>query len=134
MSEKEKIKEIALKHNISLIYLFGSKATGNDSKLSDIDIAVLLDKYDQEKIKDLMLDLIFEFSQIFKNDKIDLVILNKAPLALQYNVVAHGKVLYERDIGVRMVYENKAIKLYLDFKIYEDEYYKAMHERILNGK
>jgi hypothetical protein len=131
MIEPTLIKETALKYDLQLIYLFGSKATGQDTKMSDFDIAVLISEAKGHNLKKLILDLIFEFSQIFHSDKIDLVILNNASLAVQFNVISDGKILYELDPEIRYDYEVKVISLYLDFKRYEDEYYKAMHKQIL---
>lgn len=125
------IKKIALKYDLQLIYLFGSKATGRDTKVSDIDIAVLLNNREAYNLKNLILDLIFDFSRVFCSDKIDLVILNKASLAVQYNVISDGKILYELNPEIRYNYEVNLISLYLDFKRYEDEYYEAMHKHIL---
>jgi len=133
MIEPILIKNIALKYRLELIYLFGSKATGRYSKLSDIDIAVLLNNGEDFNLKNLLLDLIFEFSKLFRSDKIDLVILNKASLAVQYNVISNGKILYELNIETRCNYETNLISLYLDFKRYEDEYYEVMHKQILEG-
>lgn len=124
------IQKIAEKYHLKLVYLFGSKARKRDSKISDTDIAVLLyENYDYELNK-LILDLIFEFSQIFHTDDVDLLILNSAPLALQYNVIVDGNVLYKSTIEDKCLYETKVIKLYLDFKRYEEEYYKNMHKHI----
>jgi len=131
MFEPTLIKKIALKYNLQLIYLFGSKATGRDTNVSDIDIAVLLNNYEAYNLKNLILDLIFNFSKVFCSDKIDLVILNKASLAIQYNVISDGKILYELNPETRYNYEVNLISLYLDFKRYEDEYYEAMHKQIL---
>jgi len=131
MIEPTLIKETALKYDLQLIYLFGSKATGQDTKMSDFDIAVLINNAKAYNLKKLILDLIFDCSQIFHSDKIDLVILNNASLAVQYNVISDGKILYELDPEIRYDYEVKVISLYLDFKRYEDEYYKAMHKQIL---
>jgi len=131
MFEPTLIKKIALKYDLQLIYLFGSKATGRDSKVSDIDIAVLLNNRKAYNLKNLILDLIFDFSKVFCSDKIDLVILNKASLAIQYNVISDGKILYELNPEKRYNYEVNLISLYLDFKRYEDEYYEAMHKQIL---
>ena len=131
MIEPILIKKIALKYDLQLIYLFGSKATGRDTKVSDIDIAVLLNDREAYNLKNLILDLIFDFSRVFCSDKIDLVILNKASLAVQYNVISDGEILYALNPETRYNYEVNLISLYLDFKRYEDEYYEAMHKQIL---
>ncbi len=131
MIEPTLIKKIALKYDLQLIFLFGSKATGRDTNVSDIDIAVLVNNREAYNLKNLILDLIFDFSKVFCSDKIDLVILNKASLAVQYNVISDGKILYELNPEIRYNYEVNLISLYLDFKRYEDEYYEAMHKQIL---
>ena len=127
------IKKIALKHHLPLIYLFGSQATGRDSEKSDVDIAVYLNRDLEYNIKDLLLDLIYDLSKILHTDKIDLVILNQAPLALQYNVISEGKVIYQSNPETRYEYEMNVVTLYLDFKKYEDDYYNYMHKQILEG-
>ncbi len=131
MIEPTLIKKIALKYDLQLIYLFGSKATRRDTKVSDIDIAVLLNDREAYNLKNLILDLIFDFSRVFCSDKIDLVILNKASLAVQYYVISDGEILYALNPETRYNYEVNLISLYLDFKRYEDEYYEAMHKQIL---
>ncbi len=127
------ITRIAKQYRLSLIYLFGSKARGSDTTLSDIDIAVLLENQ-KFNLKETILDLIFEFSQAFHSDKIDLLILNKAGLDIQYNVVCEGKILYQLNEDARCNYETRVIKLYFDFQKYENEYYTLMHKAILQGR
>ena len=95
MIDPKYIEKIAKKHGIELIYLFGSKAKNSSSKLSDIDIAVLLEKYRRKDLKDIFLSLIYDFTKLFDSDKIDLLLLNKASLAIQFNVISEGKILYQ---------------------------------------
>jgi len=126
----EQIENIAEKYKLNLVYLFGSKVLGIDSKLSDVDIAILIN--DEEKdLKKLVLDLIFEFSQIFQPIKVDLTILNKAGYTFQYNVISQGIILYKRTEEIKSNYETRIIKLYIDFKRYETEYFEAMHDSIM---
>ncbi|MEJ2249894.1 MAG: nucleotidyltransferase domain-containing protein [Candidatus Lokiarchaeota archaeon] len=130
MIDPKSIKKIAQKYNLSLIYLFGSKAIKKDSKLSDTDIAVLPKDGVKKDRKDLVLDLIFEFSQLFHSDKIDLLVLEGSSLSIQYNVISEGKLLYANNPDVRSDYETRIIKLYLDFKKFEEEYYENMRKSI----
>lgn len=131
MVNSNAIEKIGNKYHLVLVYLFGSKATNTDNKLSDIDIAVLLEKNRRYEIKDLILDLIYEFTRIFKSEKIDILILNKASLAIQYKVISEGKLLFELDKKRKYNYEERTTKLYLDFKKFEEEYYDVMHKQIL---
>lgn len=125
------IRRIGKKYQLELIYLFGSRALEKNSKLSDVDIAVLLKKEKPDGLRELILNLIFDFSHIFSPYKVDLLILNEAPLALQNNVILEGKCLYYSDKEIKFNYEERIIKLYLDFKRYESEYYEEMHKTIL---
>lgn len=134
MINSKDIIRIAKQYRISLIYLFGSKARGRETSLSDIDIAVLLENDRDLNLKKIILDLIFEFSNVFHSDKIDLLLLNKAGLDIQYNIVSEGKLLFQLNEDVKCNYETRVIKLYLDFQKYEEEYYTLMHKAILQGR
>ncbi len=134
MINSKDIIQIAKRYRISLIYLFGSKARGRETSLSDIDIAVLLEKDRDLNLKKTILDLIFEFSNIYHSDKIDLLILNKAGLDIQYNIISEGKILYQLNEDVRCNYETRTLKLYFDFQKFEDEYYALVHKAILQGR
>ncbi len=129
----KQVSELAQKYNLLLVYLFGSRATKKETILSDIDIAILIEREDEKSATSLILDLISNFTRILHSDKVDLLILNKAPLALQYNVISQGKILYQQNLEIKCSYETEIIKLYLDFKKYESEYAKSMHKRILEG-
>jgi len=123
MINSNEIIRIAKQYRLSLIYLFGSKARGRDTTFSDIDIAVLVKNKKEINFQKLILDLIFKFSFVFNSDKIDLLILNKAGLDIQYTVISEGKVLYQLNEDIRCNYETRVISLYLDFQKYEAEYY-----------
>ncbi|MGV9200086.1 MAG: type VII toxin-antitoxin system MntA family adenylyltransferase antitoxin [Promethearchaeia archaeon] len=131
MIDPKSIERIAKKYELELVYLFGSKSTATDSKLSDIDIAVLAGNYRTDILKDLMLNLVHEFTKLFGSDKIDLLILNEASLAIQYRVISEGKLLYQDSPERRYQYEEKTVKLYLDFRKFEEEYYESLHKHIL---
>lgn len=131
MIDPKSVERIAKKYELELVYLFGSKSTATDSKLSDIDIAVLAGNYRTDILKDLMLNLVHEFTKLFGSDKIDLLILNEASLAIQYRVISEGKLLYQDSPERRYQYEEKTVKLYLDFRKFEEEYYESLHKHIL---
>ncbi|MGV9206313.1 MAG: type VII toxin-antitoxin system MntA family adenylyltransferase antitoxin [Promethearchaeia archaeon] len=131
MIDPKSVERIAKKYELELVYLFGSKSTATDSKLSDIDIAVLAGNYRTDILKDLMLNLVHEFTKLSGSDKIDLLILNEASLAIQYRVISEGKLLYQDSPERRYQYEEKTVKLYLDFRKFEEEYYESLHKHIL---
>ena len=67
---------------VRVAYLFGSYAKGKVGPLSDVNIAVLLDGLDKQESFDLRLRLINGISSILKTDKLDVVVMNNAPLFL----------------------------------------------------
>ena len=79
-----KIKELAGKYHLSLVLLFGSRATGKIHARSDFDVAYL-----SEKPLDLMDEarMLCDLMPIFRSDKIDLVNLKKAPPLLAAGVL-----------------------------------------------
>lgn len=133
MIDLKAIEKIAHDFTLKLVYLFGSKAKEINTPVSDIDIAVFIDNYENQDLRQIILDLIFEFSQLFKSDKIDLLILNEAPITIQFKVISEGKSLFQFNPEYRADYEEKVVKLYLDFKKFEDDYYETMHKRILGA-
>ena len=110
------IKKFCQHHpEIEFIYLFGSHGRRKHGPLSDIDLAVYLgnstspDSYFQTSA-----DLMGEFSHLLQTNEVDVVILNRAPLSLQYQVVFEGRLLYERRRLQRILFETKVIDLFLD--------------------
>jgi len=83
-------------YRVLMAYLFGSQATGRNSPLSDIDIAVLFDeKVEPHTYMERQMDLIGEFMKLFHTNDVDVVGLNNASPLLTYNVVSRSKVLFD---------------------------------------
>lgn len=126
--EKELIHFFRNIDSVILAYLFGSTVRGDTNELSDVDIAVMLDESLSKKDKfDEELYLISELTCVLNSDKIDLVVLNDAPLLLKYNVIKNGHVL-KFDETERIVFETGVMSRYLD----EQYYIKRHTEMILN--
>ncbi len=111
---------LSKQEHIRLAYLFGSAAKGKAGKLSDIDIAVLLDNsLDKKQRFHLQLRLIGDISAILGNDKIDLVIINDAPLSLIYEIIKANYPLFIRDRMEKIDFEQMVMSRYLDRRYYE---------------
>ncbi|MGF7396713.1 nucleotidyltransferase domain-containing protein [Thermoanaerobacterium thermosaccharolyticum] len=81
------------------MYVFGSYAKGNNTKNSDLDIAVLFgNDYDYMDKLNLIGDLI----SIFKRDDIDLVVLNSANPVLRHQIIKFGKLIFEESEDVKV--------------------------------
>jgi uncharacterized protein len=83
---------------IQAAFLFGSRATGRARAESDIDVAVLLDTACAPIDGRTRLRRVLEtFAAHVAADRLDVVILNDAPPALAFQVLKHGKLVFERD-------------------------------------
>ena len=131
MDKEKKIRKFLNKQkHIKFAYLFGSVAEGKEGKLSDVDIAVFLDPSLSKKERfNLQLKLLSGLSDVLKTDKIDLIIMNDAPLLLKYNIIKHGKILKD-DIEARVKVEARILSDYLDMKYYIDRHADLAIERI----
>lgn len=96
---------------VKFVYLFGSHAREDAGSLSDIDVAVYLDRrLDAFRYRLVLME---ELARFLKGAEFDLVVLNNAPLALQYEIVREGRVLKE-DKRRRVDFETRVLSRYLD--------------------
>ncbi len=128
--EKELIEYFSRKDNVILAYLFGSTVRGDTGRLSDVDIGVLLDEKLSKKDRfDLELKLISEIAILIKKNKIDLVVLNEAPLLLAHNIIKNGIILKSDEIE-RVKFETKILSMYIDEKYYIKRHTEETLKRI----
>ena len=131
MTLEEKIKELlGRERHVELAYLFGSAARGELGELSDVDVAVYLDESlsSKERFK-LQLRLIGELASVLQTNKVDLVVMNDAPLLLNYNIIKHGK-LVKSDGRTKVRVESSILSRYLDMKYFIDRHTKLGIERM----
>jgi len=128
--EKELTEYFSSKDSIILAYLFGSTVRGDTGRLSDVDIAVMLDEKLSKKDRfELELKSISEIATLIKKNKIDLVVLNEAPLLLAYNIVKNGIILKSNEIE-RVNFETKILSMYMDEKYYIKRHTEETLKRI----
>ena len=93
-AQKQKIKELAQKYNLKLALIFGSQVLGQLNTESDIDVAFLSEnKLSAEK--DCYLN--YEFTNIFKNDRVDTVDLKLASPLLLKEIIGNCQIIYQSD-------------------------------------
>lgn len=98
---------------IQLAYLFGSRVTGDVGALSDYDVAVVLDRpADGPAVRSR---LAHEIAVRLDSDRVDVVLLSRAPIELAYAVIAGGHLLYQRDLATRVEYEADVLSRYGDY-------------------
>lgn len=120
--------------DVVAVYLFGSRASGTAGPLSDIDIAVLLRKglgngiYSEKEM-----DYLGKSNEILRTDEVSFVLLNKAPLTIQYGVISEAKVLFSRDEDARLSFEERVIDEYMDFRPVLDDYDREFLRQIREG-
>lgn len=102
---------------VKLVYLFGSRATGKNSSLSDYDFALYLDTRDTRRMHDIRFELYDRVGRLLKEDNIDIVILNlvESP-EFKYLVIKDGKLLLERE-PFRVLVEPRILNEYFDFQM-----------------
>jgi len=105
--------------DIGILYLFGSYAEDTYNSNSDLDIGVVFKNPGNVKENTFKLyDRIYRvISSLFPDysDNLDIVFLKNASLELQFDVIRHGKVIYEISQHFRLSYEERVSILYADF-------------------
>jgi len=111
---------------ISLVYLFGSQVTGQAGPDSDFDFAIVTD-YGQDNIP-LQAAFTHAIVMALNIEKVDVVLLDRAPIELAYGVVSDGRLLYARDLATRIEFEAAILNKYLDYLPYLHDFRKQTLE------
>ncbi len=115
--EIEKFKEVASsvakQHALLLMILFGSQATGQTHRQSDVDIAVLADRL--LSINELI-KIGYELEKVVRLGPIEMVDLKSAPPLLLKAVATEGKLLYECRSQLFAEFQIRALRRYFDTK------------------
>lgn len=115
---------------VQSLYLFGSRAQDSHGPLSDYDFAVLM-KSPSHKRGDKTYNALYDIlsplcERTLKNDVIDIVFLNDAPLELRMHVVRYGKVLFDDAPSGRLAFEEQTVLEYADYRPILDMFDKAI--------
>ncbi len=95
---------------IIALYLYGSQAQGTANTLSDVDVAILAQP-------DLSQEQLWRLEDRWASqwpERLDLRVLNLAPLAVRYEVMAHGQRLWAADAGIVAEIESLVWRQYWD--------------------
>ena len=102
---EEIIKKIEGYRKVIAIIIFGSYIKGGFKPISDIDIAVVVDKPDKE--------IEAEIGSLY-SDKFDIVLFHKLPLYIQFEVLSYGKEVFVRDEKSLLNIKRKVLREYLE--------------------
>ena len=111
-------------------YVFGSVAADRERAGSDLDLGIVLDP-DRWETTDDKISLITDCMEAAERDWIDLVVLNDAPLVVQFEAVRLNAPLYGADDFDHGAFISKAVRMYWDFEPYLDYQRKVYKERRL---
>jgi uncharacterized protein len=109
---------------VELVYLFGSQATQKATKASDMDIALFLDPSSCPIVITRKAELLAAVEDHFRSNHVDVTFLNTAGSVLKYEVLKHGKLLFERNPGTHKKFQLRTWKEFFDFKPVLDFFYR----------
>ena len=121
----EKLKSAFKPFPVSFAYLGGSVAEGTANPMSDIDIFVSIPTYEEYKpieLFSILADIDNEISKRLKTNKVDLKILEKTSVIIQFQVFKKGLLLYEKNELERLDYLENLLNFYYDYKIWYDNF------------
>jgi len=131
---ERRLRDYAAGKALVALYLFGSTAAGTDTRLSDVDVAVLLpEELPKADYLEFRLELAAELSQLLRTDAVDLVILNDAPPLLRHRAIIQGKLIYSGDDIARVRFEVRTLQEYLDVKPLLNLQTRRLRERLREG-
>lgn len=114
-TKRQEIANIAQKHQLSLVVLFGSQATGRTHAKSDIDIGVAKKTRSFFEEMDVpVIEIENELTDLLHRDDIEIVNLSAVSPALMRSVVAEGKLLYEETPGVFSDWKLFAARIWME--------------------
>lgn len=91
-------------------WIFGSRARGSERPASDVDVAVLLER---GASKAILTRLAAEITNALGVDA-DVVDLSSSTPVLGFEIVAHGRRVFERDERIADEAEERCLREYLD--------------------
>lgn len=125
--------------DIVAAYLFGSALKGNAGPLSDVDVGLLLDatplgEGQRGLLGSRLVDLSSRLPVALGVTRVDVVILNTAPVALAFRAVSGGRLVAGADDPARVRFEVNLLNRYLGYLPLERTYARALRERVLKGE
>jgi predicted nucleotidyltransferase len=105
---------------VDAVYLFGSQTNDRANKLSDLDVGVLFKKnIDDSRRFDLELDYMYQVGKIAGfPDKVDVVDLERAPLALKFSAIIPRQDIMVGDKNRRTDFEFETLSRYFDYSYF----------------
>jgi predicted nucleotidyltransferase len=98
-------------------YLFGSQATGTATAISDVDVAVCIDRASAPAASayGYAADLAVRLGRALGRDDVEVVVLNDAPPLLYHRAITRGVRIFSRDLRATTTREGRALSRYCDY-------------------
>ena len=113
------------------VYLFGSYAKGKERLLSDIDVGILLDKNDQDFLKEKK-DYVVELGRALRKN-IHPVILNLAGEELLKQIFSKGKCILINDSRKLALYRMVMFSRIAEFAYYRSQMQSGFIRKVMEG-
>jgi predicted nucleotidyltransferase len=99
--------------SVAAVYLFGSRARGTARTSSDVDLGLLYRDAPPPTLLGQPFELQTELT-IELGVRVDIVVMNTAPVDLVHRILRDGRILYEAERSRRIAFEVKARNQYFD--------------------
>ncbi len=132
LSEIEKI--LSNESEIEFAILFGSCARNEETKLSDIDIAIYQkNKKPKYEAKVYEIEVEAKLTERIPTRRFDVRSLNDAPIVVVGKIINEGKIIFTRDSSFLTDYIVQNRLKYMDYMIVYKPLFEQRYEEMLNG-
>jgi predicted nucleotidyltransferase len=132
--DTEALIECLHPYPLELAVLFGSRATGDPNRLSDLDVAVAFQAdVPDAKCRQYLDDIVAEITKGTGIEAIDLVDLDRASPAMEYDILSKGELLIGEESALTER-ETEALLRKLDFQPVKSAWQDALRARIEEGE
>ncbi|MBI5485871.1 MAG: nucleotidyltransferase domain-containing protein [Deltaproteobacteria bacterium] len=110
------VEALAGDPRLDAMWLFGSRARGEADALSDVDLAVLVNRgVDPDRLWDCQLEWTGRAVEVLGTDEVAVQALNHLPVALRHGILREARLLWARSPESARDFEARTLKEYLDF-------------------
>ena len=124
----DRLQTVLRQPSIPFSVLHGSVAAGQDTPVSDVDVAVYVEE------RDRFLRLVVALDEALPERRVDVMNLAHQPAWVVYRVLASGEIIHVADEALYHEVKFRAMREYLDFKPVHDRILRDMERRLDDGR
>lgn len=121
----------AKRPEVVAVYLFGSRAEGVARPDSDLDLALMLDRLPDLPLL-YRLEIMSDLQDLLRQ-RVDAVLFQEASPLLAFQILRHGRLVFDRNPDRRAVIIMHALSRYYDYKRFHDYYMKHLSRFLKEG-